>query len=274
MSTVFLFETKVNMHIRRCVFEDETFDIVKSCHDRPCGGNFSYRRTGHKVLQTGYYWSTIFKDVKQFVQACDSCQRTRCLGQSNEMPLNPQLVIEPFERWALDFVGPINPSSNEKTYILVATEYVTKWVEGEALSRATEDFVIQFLFHILVLYGLPKDIITDEIPQFSGNKIAATLKNYHIQHEITSPHHPQANGQVESTNKVIEAVLTKTITSHRRDLATILPEALRTYRTTWRSTTGYSPYQLVFGKEPIFPIKFEIQTLRTAQEVGLDLNEA
>ena len=62
--------------------------------------------------------------------------------------------------------------------------------------------------------------------------------------------------------------------SHRRDWAARLPEALWAYRTTWRSTTGYSPYQLVFGKQPIFPIEFEIQTLRTAQEVGLDLSEA
>eukprot|EP00253_Pinus_taeda_P024658 PITA_24658 len=156
------------------------------------------------------------------------------------MPLRPQMVIELFERWALDFVGPINPSSNQRTYILVATDYVTKWVEAEPLPKATEDSVIQFLFHLF----------------------------------ITTPYHPQANGQVESSNKVIESILTKTITSHRRDWVARLPEALWAYRTTWRSTTGYSPYQLVFGKQPIFPIEFEIQTLRTAQEVGLDLNEA
>lgn len=157
---------------------------------------------------------------------------------------------------------------------MVATEYVTKWVEAEALPRATEDSVIQFLFHIFVRYGLPRDIITDGGPQFAGNKIAATLKNYHIQHKITSPYQPQENGQVESTNKVIEAIQTKTIASHKRGLATRLLEALWAYRTTWRRTTSYSPYQLVFGKEPISPIEFKIQTLRTVEEVGLDLNEA
>ena len=156
----------------------------------------------------------------------------------------------------------------------MATEYVTKWIEAEALSRAIEDSVIQFLFHIFVRYGLPRDIITDGGPQFAGNKIAATLKNYYVQHKITTPYHPQANGKVESSNKIIEAILTKTIASHRHDWAARLPEALWAYRTTWRSTTGYSPYQLVFGKKLIFPIEFEIQTLRTAQEVGLDLTEA
>eukprot|EP00253_Pinus_taeda_P031367 PITA_31367 len=168
---VHLFHTGADMHIRRCVREDEIFDILKACHDGPCGGHF--------------------------------------------------------------------------------VEYVTKWVEAEALPRATEDSVIQFLFHIFVRYGLPREIIIDGGPQFAGNKIAATLKNYHIQHKIITPYHPQANGQVAR-----------------------LPEVLWVDRTTWRSTTGYSPYQLVFGKQPIFPIEFEIQTLQTTQEVGLDLTEA
>eukprot|EP00253_Pinus_taeda_P031166 PITA_31166 len=228
----YLFHTGADMHIRICVREDEIFDILKSRHDGPCGGHFVDHRTGHKVLQTGYYWPMIFKDAKKFVQACDSCQRA---GRP---------------------------------------EYVTKWVEAEALPRATEDSIIQFLFHLFLRYDLPRDIITDGGPQFSGNKIAATLNNYHVQHKITTPYQPQANGQVESNNKIIEAILTKTITSHRRDWAARLPEALWAYRTTWRSTTGYSPYQLVFGKQPIFPIEFEIQTLRIAQEVGLDLTKA
>jgi len=116
----------------------------------------------------------------------------------------------------------------------VTTEYVTKWVEAEVLPRATEDSVIQFLFHIFVRYGLPRDIITYVGPQFAGNEIAATLKNYHVQHKITTPYHPQANGQVESSNKIIEAILTKKIASHRRDWAARLLEALWAYRTTWR----------------------------------------
>eukprot|EP00253_Pinus_taeda_P031443 PITA_31443 len=85
----YLFHTGADMHIKRCVREDEIFDILKACHDQPCGGHFADRRTGHKVLQTGYYWPTIFKDVKKFVQACDSCQRVGHPTQSDEMPLKP-----------------------------------------------------------------------------------------------------------------------------------------------------------------------------------------
>eukprot|EP00253_Pinus_taeda_P009401 PITA_09401 len=93
----YLFHTGADMQIRRCIREDEIFDILKACHDGPCGGHFAEKRTAHKVLQTGYYWPTIFKDAKKFAQACDSCQQAGRPSQADEMPLRPQLVIEPFE---------------------------------------------------------------------------------------------------------------------------------------------------------------------------------
>ena len=79
---------------------------------------------------------------------------------------------------------------------------------------------------------------------------------------------------MESTNKVIEAILTKTVRSHCRDWANKLPEALWAYRTTWRNTTGFFPYDLVYGKSDVFPIEFEIKTLKTAMEVKLDVTES
>ena len=79
---------------------------------------------------------------------------------------------------------------------------------------------------------------------------------------------------MESTNKVIEAILTKTIKENRRDWFQRLPEALWAYKTTWRNTTGFSPYELVFGKKVVFPVEFEIKTLRTALAVNLDLTDA
>jgi hypothetical protein len=79
---------------------------------------------------------------------------------------------------------------------------------------------------------------------------------------------------VESTNKVLEEILTNTISINRQNWASEIPNALWDYRTTWRNTTGYSTYHLVYGKEPIFPIEFEIKTLRMAHEIGLDLTKA
>jgi hypothetical protein len=91
---------------------------------------------------------------------------------------------------------------------------------------------------------------------------------------MTTPYHPQANGQVESTNKVIETILTKTVKENRKDWSNRLLEALWAYRTTWRNTTGFSPYELVYGKSVVFPVEFEIKTLRTALSANLDLTNA
>jgi hypothetical protein len=101
-----------------------------------------------------------------------------------------------------------------------------------------------------------------------------TLCNYHIKHRATFPYHPQKNRQVESNNKVLEAILTKTISTNRQNWAAKLPNALWAYCMTWHNTTSYSPYHLIYGKEPILPIEFEIKTLSMAQEIGLDLTEA
>lgn len=77
------------------------------------------------------------------------------------MSLHPQLVLEPFEKWALYFVGPINPPSQQKSCILVCTDYVTKWVEVKALTRAIERVVLEFLFeNIFVHFGIPQEIVT------------------------------------------------------------------------------------------------------------------
>jgi hypothetical protein len=113
-------------------------------------------------------------------------------------PFNPmrfhykhKLVIEPFEKWDLNFMGPINPSSHQKYYILVCMDYVTKWVEARALPKSIEKVVMDFLFEeIFFWYGMPREIVIDRGEQFTGKKIEALLKKYKIQHRVTSPYHP------------------------------------------------------------------------------------
>ena len=90
-------------------------------------------------------------------------------------------MVEPFDRWALDFVGPIDPHSKHKAYILVCTDYMTKWVEDVALVKANDQAVIEFLYReIFTHFGVPKELIMDGGSQFGSHKFEALLQKYHI----------------------------------------------------------------------------------------------
>ena len=92
------------------------------------------------------------------------------------MPLQPQLVVEPFDRWALDFVGPIIPCSRKKSYILVCTDYMMKWVEAVALVKANDQAMINFLYgEIFTCFGVPKEVVTDGGPKFVSYQFEALL---------------------------------------------------------------------------------------------------
>ena len=135
-------------------------------------------------------------------------------------------MLEPFHRWALDFVGPIGPHSKQKAYILVCIDYMTKWVEAVTLAKANDQPVIDFLYsEIFTHFGVHKEVVTDGRPQFMSHQFEDLLRKYHVHHRVASPYHPQANGQVESTNKVIESILTKTVKIQSRDWDDRLPEA-------------------------------------------------
>lgn len=79
------------------------------------------------------------------------------------MPLNPQVVFSPFDKWGMDFVGPINPPSNGKSYILICIDYVTKWVEVKAMTHARDNKVVEFLYEqIFTQFGVPRELVTDQ----------------------------------------------------------------------------------------------------------------
>ena len=112
-----LFRTGPDLIIHRCVREDKIPEILRTFHDGPCGGHFSDKRTTYKVLHSGYYWPSIFKDAAKYVRSCDSFQRLGRPISSNEIPLQAQVMIEPFEKWFVDFVGPIHPCPIKRTIL-------------------------------------------------------------------------------------------------------------------------------------------------------------
>jgi IS30 family transposase len=176
------------------------------------------------VLHSGYYWPSIFKYVAKYVRSCDSFQRIGRPTSAGKIPLRAQVMIKPFAKWALDFVGPISPMSGKKNNILICTNYVTMWVEAKALFRATEKSIVEFICEdIFTGFGVPREFFTDQGTQFTSKMMRELMEKYGIKHYKSSPYHPQDNGQVDYTNKVLKAILTKTIQLHHQDWANRLP---------------------------------------------------
>lgn len=147
--------------IRRCVPEEEKSNVLKHCHSLECGGHFSTDRTASKVLQSGFYWPTLFKDARAFITCCDRCQRVGNISKRNEMPMKIFMEVEVFDVWGIDFMGPFPPSFRNE-YILVAVDYVSKWVEAIATPKNDSKVVINFLRkNIFSRFGVPRALVSD-----------------------------------------------------------------------------------------------------------------
>ncbi|XP_052118241.1 uncharacterized protein LOC127747744 [Arachis duranensis] len=140
----YLFKKCSDGIFRRCISEEEGRKVLWGCHSASYGGHFGGERTAAKVLQCGFFWPTIFKDAKELVKSCNECQRAGNLPKRNEMPQQYILELELFDVWGIDFMGPFPPSYSNR-FILVAVDYVSKWVEAVATPANDNKVVINFL---------------------------------------------------------------------------------------------------------------------------------
>ncbi|XP_074346770.1 uncharacterized protein LOC141685577 [Apium graveolens] len=141
-----------------------------------------------------FYWPTFFKDVHQYVQSCDRCQRTRNISRRNEMPLNSILEEESFDVWGVDCMGPFAPSFQNK-YILVVVDYVSKWVEAIATPTNDAHGVSKFFKKTFFSrIGVPRILISDGGKHFLENRFESMLKKYGVHYKLGLSYHPQTSG--------------------------------------------------------------------------------
>ncbi|CAM8953819.1 unnamed protein product [Rhodiola kirilowii] len=152
----YLWKIGADQILRRCIPDNEIASVISFCHEFACGGHFGPRRTARKILDSGFFWPSIFKDAYEKCKKCDRCQRVGNVSAKNEMPQVPILVNDVFDICGIDFMGPF-PVSCGYTYILVAVDYVSKWVEAKATRCDDAKTVIDFLrTNLFCRYGVPK----------------------------------------------------------------------------------------------------------------------
>ncbi|GJT57458.1 reverse transcriptase domain-containing protein [Tanacetum coccineum] len=269
----YLFRTCSDQIIRRCVFGQEALEILKACHEGPTGGHHSANITARKVFDAGFYWPTIYKDAYELIKSCDACQRQGKISQRDEMPQNAIQVCEIFDVWGIDFMGPF-PSSRGNKYILVAVDYLSKWVEAKALPTNDARVVVKFLKSLFSRFGAPRAIISDRGTHFCNDKFDKVMSKYGVTHRLSTPYHPQTSGQVEVTNRGLKRILERTVGENRASWSDKLDDALWAFRTAYKTPIGCTPYKLVYGKACHLPVELEHKAYWALKHANFDLKTA
>jgi len=232
--------------------EEEIEPVLYMTHDHPTAGHFGVDATYNKIIQC-YYWKNMRRNIEEYVRSCEQCQLRGNRGGSDF--LNPIRVRKTFDRIGIDFVGPLTRSRRGNKYILVVTDYLTKWPEAKALREATAEKTAEFLYkEIICRHGCPKTIQSDRGTHFNNKLIKQLCDKFRIKQQLSSPYHPQSNGLVERFNRTLCEALAKTLEDEKQ-WDEHIEAVLFAYRTNKHSITKRTPFYMMYGREATLPIE-------------------
>ncbi|KAA3455454.1 gag/pol polyprotein [Gossypium australe] len=255
----------------RCMDVAEAKTILEEVHEGVCGTHANGFMMARQIMRFEYFWSTMERDCIDYAKKCHKCQIYGDKIHAPPLPLHVMTSPWPFSMWGMDVIGLISPkASNGHRFIFMVIDYFIKWVEATSYANVTKSAVSKFLKkEIICRYGRPERIISDNALNLNNNMITNVCRQFKIRHHNSSPYRPKKNGAVEAANKNIKRVVGK-MTETCKDWHEKLPFSLFAYRTSVRTSTGATPFFLVYGMEVVLPIEVEISSLRVLSELKLD----
>ncbi|KZR96601.1 putative KRAB-A domain-containing protein 2, partial [Daphnia magna] len=238
---------------RLCVPPERRKEALSWVHDEPTAGHLGQTKTLERARHR-FYWPKMDRAVTRYVQSCKSCQ-TRKPDQGKKKGLiEITQVGGPFERIGIDVLGPFPRSRNGNTNIVVAVDYLTKWVEARALPDATARQIAKFFVEdVVVRHGFPRELTSDQGKCFTAEVTREVLALLRLSHRMTVPYHQQANGLVERQNKTLATMLAMYVDESHEDWDEFLGFVTFAYNTARQESTNHTPFMMVYGREAVIP---------------------
>jgi transposase InsO family protein len=216
--------------------------------------------------------------VEQLAKQCNGCQRFSKHRHTPVAALKTIPLTWPFAVWGLDMVGPFKTAPGGLTHLLVAVDKFTKWIEAKPIKKLDGSSTIKFFNEIIVRYGVPHNIITDNGTNFAKGVFAEFCSQKGIQLDLASVAHPQSNGQVEKANGLILASIRSRLVEPLERSAGCwveeLPSVLWSLHTTPNHSVSFTPFFLVYRAEVVLPTDIEFDTPRVVQYTQEQAKEA
>ena len=230
--------------------------VMKVAHESIVAGHMGVQRTIERITSS-FYWPGIYGDVKRYCMTCDICQKTVKRGSIPKAPLEKMPLIDtPFKRVAVDLVGPISPPSEEgHRYILTLVDYATRYPEAVALKNIEAETVAEALVGIYCRVGVPEEMLTDMGTQFISKCMKEVSRLLSVKQLTTTPYNPQCNGLVERFNGTLKTMMKKLCSEQPRQWNRYIEPLLFAYREVPQETTGFSPFELLYGRQVRGPMQ-------------------
>lgn len=229
-------------------------EVLKMLHNSATGGHLGVQKLQAKVKDR-FYWPGWFEDVKKWCRECTECASRKSSAPNIRAPLQPSFVSRPFERVALDILGPLPLTGDKNKYILVIGDYFSKWTEAVALPNQEAVSIAKVLVQEWVCrFGVPRSIHSDQGRNFESKLFTELCGLLQMHKTRTTSYHPQSNGMVERFNRTLLSMLSLFVDSNQQNWDTLLPYVMMAYRSSTHATTGFSPYKVLFGREIVLPV--------------------
>ena len=228
--------------------------VMSIAHDSIMAGHMASGSTKKRLMQN-FYWKGFSKDIIKYCRSCDKCQKVAPKGRIKQAPLQEMPTIDvPFDRVGIDIVGPFVCSDRKHRYVLTCVDFATRYPEAIPLQRIDTESVAEALISIFARVGLPREVLADNGTQLSSEMMKEVMRLLTIGQIHTTIYHAQTNGLVERFHSTLKSMLRKMSEEQPKDWDRYIPALLFAYREIPQSSTGYSPFELLYGRTPRGPL--------------------